>query len=69
MNVSQPSREDFAALLEESLAKTDVIEGSVVKGTVIRLLVNVLVLVPAATSTLAINPRHDILGKEASFAS
>jgi len=35
MNVSQPSREDFAALLEESFAKTDIVEGSVVKGTVI----------------------------------
>jgi small subunit ribosomal protein S1 len=35
MNVPQPSREDFAALLEESFAKTDIIEGSVVKGTVI----------------------------------
>ena len=35
MNVLQPSREDFAALLEESFAKTDVVEGSVVKGTVV----------------------------------
>jgi small subunit ribosomal protein S1 len=35
MNVSQPTREDFAALLEESFAKTDIAEGSVVKGTVI----------------------------------
>jgi len=31
----QPSREDFAALLEESFAKTDLAEGSVVKGKVI----------------------------------
>ncbi len=31
----QPSREDFAALLEESFAKTDLAEGTVVKGTVI----------------------------------
>jgi len=35
MNALQPSREDFAALLEESFAKTDIAEGSVVKGTVI----------------------------------
>ena len=35
MNVLQPSREDFAALLEESFAKTDIVEGSVVKGTVV----------------------------------
>ncbi len=31
----QPTREDFAALLEESFAKTDLAEGSVVKGTVV----------------------------------
>jgi small subunit ribosomal protein S1 len=31
----QPTREDFAALLEESFATTDLAEGSVVKGTVI----------------------------------
>ncbi len=35
MNTPQPSREDFAALLEESFTKTDIVEGSVVKGTVI----------------------------------
>ena len=32
---TQPTREDFAALLEESFAKSDLVEGSVVKGTVI----------------------------------
>jgi small subunit ribosomal protein S1 len=31
----QPTREDFAALLEESFAKADLVEGSVVKGTVV----------------------------------
>ncbi len=31
----QPTREDFAALLEESFAKSDLVEGSVVKGTVV----------------------------------
>ena len=31
----QPTREDFAALLEESFAKSDLSEGSVVKGRVI----------------------------------
>src|SRR5687768_18000283 len=31
----QPSREDFAALLEESFAKSDLAEGTVVKGTVV----------------------------------
>ncbi len=31
----QPTREDFAALLEESFAKTDLAEGTVVKGRVI----------------------------------
>jgi small subunit ribosomal protein S1 len=31
----QPTREDFAALLEESFAKSDLAEGTVVKGTVI----------------------------------
>ncbi|MGI9380411.1 MAG: 30S ribosomal protein S1 [Methyloligellaceae bacterium] len=30
-----PTREDFAALLEESLGKSDVVEGSVIKGTVV----------------------------------
>ena len=35
MNVLQPSREDFVALLEESFAKNDVVEGSVVKGVVV----------------------------------
>jgi small subunit ribosomal protein S1 len=35
MNELQPSREDFAALLEESFAKTDIAEGSVVTGTVV----------------------------------
>ena len=35
MPATQPSREDFAALLQESLAATDILEGSVVKGTVI----------------------------------
>jgi small subunit ribosomal protein S1 len=32
---TRPSREDFAALLEESFAKSDLAEGTVVKGTVI----------------------------------
>ena len=31
----QPTREDFAALLEESFAKSDLVEGSVVKGRVV----------------------------------
>jgi small subunit ribosomal protein S1 len=31
----QPTREDFTALLEEAFAKSDLVEGSVVKGTVI----------------------------------
>jgi small subunit ribosomal protein S1 len=31
----QPTREDFAALLEESFAKSDLVEGSVVKGKVV----------------------------------
>ncbi len=31
----QPTREDFAALLEESFAKNDLVEGSVVKGMVV----------------------------------
>jgi small subunit ribosomal protein S1 len=31
----QPTREDFAALLEESFARSDVAEGTVVKGTVV----------------------------------
>ncbi len=35
MTVENPTREDFAALLEESLAQTDMYEGSVVKGTVV----------------------------------
>ena len=34
MTAATPTREDFAALLEESFAANDVIEGSVVKGTV-----------------------------------
>ncbi|MGN6551426.1 MAG: 30S ribosomal protein S1 [Pararhizobium sp.] len=34
MSVATPSREDFAALLEESFAEHDLAEGSVVKGTV-----------------------------------
>jgi small subunit ribosomal protein S1 len=34
MSVSTPSREDFAALLEESFAKTDLAEGYVAKGIV-----------------------------------
>src|SRR5687767_5488435 len=32
---AQPTREDFAALLAESLSKTDVLEGTVVKGRVV----------------------------------
>ncbi|SEQ63320.1 SSU ribosomal protein S1P [Faunimonas pinastri] len=35
MNALQPSREDFAALLHESLLATDVAEGTVVKGRVV----------------------------------
>ena len=35
MTVANPTREDFAALLEESLAETDMYEGTVVKGTVV----------------------------------
>ena len=35
MNLQNPSREDFAALLEESFATHDVQEGTVVKGTVV----------------------------------
>ncbi|MCC2112599.1 MAG: S1 RNA-binding domain-containing protein, partial [Hyphomicrobiales bacterium] len=35
MTVSTPTREDFAALLEESFATADVLEGSVVKGRVV----------------------------------
>ncbi|HEU4985736.1 MAG TPA: 30S ribosomal protein S1, partial [Rhizobiaceae bacterium] len=34
MSKSNPSREDFASLLEESFSSTDTVEGSVVKGTV-----------------------------------
>ena len=34
MSVSTPSREDFAALLEESFAKTDLAEGYVAKGII-----------------------------------
>ncbi len=35
MTAMNPSREDFAALLEESFAKADLQEGSVVKGTIV----------------------------------
>jgi small subunit ribosomal protein S1 len=35
MSVSQPTREDFASLLEESFATTEFAEGSVVKGRVV----------------------------------
>jgi small subunit ribosomal protein S1 len=35
MSVPQPSREDFASLLAESLAATEIAEGSVVKGRVV----------------------------------
>ncbi len=35
MNDTNPTREDFAALLEESLAATDMFEGSVIKGKVV----------------------------------
>ena len=35
MNVTNPTREDFAALLEETLTATDMLEGSVVKGKVV----------------------------------
>jgi small subunit ribosomal protein S1 len=35
MNVPQPTREDFASLLEESFATTELAEGSVVKGRVL----------------------------------
>src|SRR3546814_1579254 len=34
MSVSNPTREDFAALLEESFVKTDLAEGYVAKGLV-----------------------------------
>jgi len=34
MSLATPSREDFAALLDESFAKNDLAEGSVVKGTI-----------------------------------
>ncbi|MGZ2431473.1 ribosomal protein S1 [Rhizobium redzepovicii] len=34
MSVATPSREDFAALLEESFAKNDLAEGYVTKGIV-----------------------------------
>ncbi|MBN9059079.1 MAG: S1 RNA-binding domain-containing protein, partial [Rhizobiales bacterium] len=35
MAVTNPSREDFAALLEESFQNEDLFEGSVVKGTIV----------------------------------
>ncbi len=35
MNLQTPTREDFASLLEESFASHDVLEGTVVKGTVV----------------------------------
>jgi small subunit ribosomal protein S1 len=35
MSLQNPSREDFAALLAESLSASDIIEGAVVKGTVV----------------------------------
>jgi small subunit ribosomal protein S1 len=35
MNLETPTREDFAALLEESFSTHDVMEGTVVKGTVV----------------------------------
>ena len=35
MSLSTPTREDFAALLEASLNQTEMVEGSVVKGTVV----------------------------------
>jgi small subunit ribosomal protein S1 len=41
---AQPTREDFAALLEESFLKSDVIEGSVVKGTVVAIEKDVAVI-------------------------
>ena len=34
-SISQPSRDEFAALLEESLSDAALVEGSVVKGTVV----------------------------------
>jgi small subunit ribosomal protein S1 len=34
MSVTSPSREDFAALLEESFAKNDLAEGYVTKGII-----------------------------------
>ena len=34
-SISQPSRDEFAALLEESLTGAALVEGSVVKGTVV----------------------------------
>jgi small subunit ribosomal protein S1 len=40
----QPTREDFAALLEESFAKSDLAEGSVVKGTVVAIEKDVAVI-------------------------
>ncbi|MBB4305621.1 small subunit ribosomal protein S1 [Rhodobium orientis] len=35
MNATNPTREDFAALLEESLSATDMLEGTVVKGKIV----------------------------------
>jgi len=41
---AQPSREDFAALLEESFLKTDIAEGTVVKGRVVAIEKDVAVI-------------------------
>ena len=35
MNLENPTREDFASLLDESFAANNVIEGTVIKGTVV----------------------------------
>jgi small subunit ribosomal protein S1 len=44
MTVTQPTREDFAALLEEAFRKDDLAEGSVVKGKVVGLEKDVVVI-------------------------
>ncbi len=41
---AQPTREDFAALLEESFSKNDNVEGSVVKGRVVAIEKDVAVI-------------------------
>ncbi len=44
LNVSQPSREDFASLLEESFLNHEITEGSVVKGRVVAIEKDVAVI-------------------------